>query len=143
MNTKTLLLAAGTLATIVFVGSPNAFAHHGWGSYDAELKASMTITEIRWINPHDLVYATDADGNKWRLLLAPPARNRRFNFGPGTVEVGDEIEVLAAKHPARFEAKVHTIFKGGEEVYRYYYPGGVDSIDRLGGTVQEPRGRRD
>lgn len=140
MNRKTLpiLLCLGLMIGI----SAPVDAHHGWSVYNAELRTTMTITRIRWINPHDMVYATDEDGNEWTLLLAPPVRNRRFGFGPGTVEVGDVVEILGAKHPRRFEAKVHTISKDGEEVYRYYYSSSQDSIERLGGTVQEPRERR-
>lgn len=117
-------------------------AHHGWGGYTNELNESMTITEVRWINPHDLVIAKDANGKEWRLLLAPPARNRRFGFGPGTVEVGDVVQILGAAHPSRSEAKVHVITRDDEEVYRYYYNSGKDSQERIGGTVQKPRGER-
>lgn len=128
--------------TTIFVCAVQASAHHGWSGYRTEMRETMTVTEVRWINPHDVLRATDTQGNEWELLLAPPARNRNFGFGPGTIEVGDQIEVLGAKHPSRFEAKVHTIEVGGDEVYRYYYSSGQDSQQRLGGTVQESRNRR-
>ena len=88
-----------------------ASAHHGWGGYTSELNAQMTVTEVRWINPHDIVIAKDSSGKEWRLLLAPPLRNRRFGFGPGTIEVGDGVQILlatgdksAAIQPARLSS---------------------------------------
>ena len=119
-----------------------ASAHHGWGGYTSELNAQMTVTEVRWINPHDIVIAKDSSGKEWRLLLAPPLRNRRFGFGPGTIEVGDVVQILGAAHPSRAEAKVHVITRNDEEVYRYYYNSGLDSQERIGGTVQKSRNRR-
>lgn len=140
MNCKTrrkkLLLSVS--AGVGLLLSVQATAHHGWGGYNAELRESMTVTQVRWINPHDLVRAMDAAGKEWTLLLGPPARNRRFGFGPGTVELGDVVEILGARHPTKNEAKVHTITVDGEEVYRYMYSSKQDSIDRLGGTVQKP-----
>lgn len=133
---KSILVIAGALA------ATTAFAHHGWGGYDREIRTSMTITKVRWINPHDLLYATAEDGTEWTLLLAPPVRNRRYGFGPGTVEVGDVVEILAAGHPSRNEAKVHVITRGGEEVYRYLYSEDTDSLEKLGGTTQKPRAER-
>lgn len=119
-----------------------ASAHHGWGGYSVELNESMTVTEVRWINPHDIVIAKDASGKEWRLLLAPPLRNRRFGFGPGTIEVGDVVQILGAAHASRAEAKVHVITRKDEEVYRYYYDSGLDSQKRIGGTVQQPRNKK-
>ena len=57
-----------------------AFAHHGWGGYKDWLDIKVTITTVRLGNPHDRLVGRDSDGNEWNLLLAPPARNRRFGF---------------------------------------------------------------
>lgn len=127
------LILAGLLAATA------SYAHHGWSMYNREINEPMTVTRTRWINPHDMLYAQAEDGTEWTLLLAPPARNRRFGFGPDTVEVGDVIHILAAGHPYRNEAKVHVITRDGEEVYRYFYSSGQDSMERIGGTLQEPR----
>ena len=116
-----------------------AFAHHGWGGYDREIREPMTVTRIKWGNPHDLVWATGADGTEWTLVVGPPARNRKFGFGPGMVDVGDTVDVLGAGHPRKPEAKVHVISRDGEEVYRYYYSANQDSQERLGGTVPQQR----
>lgn len=130
-------LLAGLLLSAV------ATAHHGWGGYNREIREPMTITAIKWANPHDLVFATAEDGTEWTLLLAPPIRNRKYGFGPGIVEVGDVVQILGAGHPSKPEAKVHTITRDGEEVYRYLYTATTDSQEKIGGTTQQPRGKRD
>ena len=60
-----------------------AYAHHGWGGYKEKLEMTVTVTTVKLGNPHDRLVAVDDDGREWNLLLAPPARNRRFGFGDG------------------------------------------------------------
>lgn len=109
-----------------------AHAHHGWGGYKTEVEMTLTISELKLGNPHDRLIATDADGQEWNLLLAPPARNRRFGFDENTLSVGDEVELLGARHPRRNEIKVHCIFVAGESVYTYRYNNGKSSLARRG-----------
>lgn len=107
-----------------------AQAHHGWGGYKERIQASVTITEVKLGNPHDRLIATDDAGQQWNLLLAPPARNRRFGFNEDSISVGDVIEIYAQKHPQRFELKVHCIYKSGEILYTYRYNNGRTSLAR-------------
>ena len=97
---------------------------------------SLVITELKLGNPHDRLVAEDADGNEWNLLLAPPARNRRFGFGEDTLAVGDEIELFGQKHPDKREVKVHFIDLEGERVYIYKYDNGRTSMERM--RISEP-----
>jgi len=108
----------------------SAAAHHGWGGYKERMKMSMTVTELKLRNPHDRLIATDEQGREWNLLLAPPARNRRFGFNAQSLAVGDVIDVFGQKHPKRLELKVHCIDKDGENLYTYRYDGGRTSLER-------------
>jgi len=120
-------LAAATLLLPSFV-----FAHHGWGGYTTEVAMSVTVTGLRLGNPHDRLLAVDADGREWNLLLAPPARNRRFGFGEQSVSVGDVIDLFGRRHPKRLEIKVHCISRDGVNLYTYRYDDGRSSLERLG-----------
>ena len=88
--------------------------------------------QAAFANPHDRLIATDAEGREWNLLLAPPARNRRFGFNEETLSIGDEIELFGRRHPKRLEIKVHCIFLDGEGVYTYRYNNGKSSLLRHG-----------
>ena len=113
-----------------FALAPAALAHHGWGGYKERLEMTVTVTELVLRNPHDRLLAVDADGNEWNLLLAPPARNRRFGFSEESVTVGDELELYGQKHPDRNEVKVHCLYRGGENIYTYRYDNGRTSLSR-------------
>lgn len=110
-----------------------AYAHHGWGGYKEKLEMFVTITELKLGNPHDRLIAKDEAGTEWNLLLAPPARNRRFGFNEDSLSVGDVIELYGQKHPKRLEVKVHCIYKNGESLYTYRYDNGRTSLARQRG----------
>ena len=128
---STVLVTAGATVA-VFLWASNAFAHHGWGSYKEEIEITLTIRELKLGNPHDRLIAEDAEGQEWNLLMAPPARNRRFGFDETTVSVGQEIKLIGQKHPNRREIKVHCLFRDGTAVYTYRYNGGTSSLKRSG-----------
>lgn len=108
-----------------------ANAHHGWGFYGDIVEFEFTVAELKLGNPHDRVVATDKEQQRWNLLLAPPARNRRFGFDENTLVVGDLIHVIGAKHSSKLEIKVHCINVNGENVYTYRYDNGKSSFERL------------
>ena len=122
-----MTLAAGLVATLLL---PAANAHPGWGGYKDRLELTVTITELKLGNPHDRLIAVDEEGNEWNLLLAPPARNRRFGFNEESISVGDIVELYGQKHPRRLELKVHCIYKNGENLYTYRYDNGRSSLER-------------
>ncbi len=115
--------------SIVVAASP-AFAHHGWGGYQDVVEMVLTVTALKLGNPHDRLIAADESGQEWDLLLAPPARNRRFGFSEKSISVGDEIELYGQKHPNRFEVKVHCLYRAGEMLYTYRYDNGRSSLSR-------------
>ena len=125
--------AITTLVLVIITGSLAALpaaAHHGWGGYKDRVELTVTIVELKLGNPHDRLIAADDTGQEWNLLLAPPARNRRFGFSAASVSVGDVVEFLGQKHPRRHEIKVHCLYRGGENLYTYRYDSGQTSLDR-------------
>ncbi len=123
-NARRLLLTAMILATSA------VYAHHGWGGYKERLEITVTVTELILRNPHDRLLAMDEEGTEWNLLLAPPARNRRFGFSEASVSVGDALELYGQKHPRREEIKVHCLYRAGELIYTYRYENGRTSLSR-------------
>ena len=117
-------------SVLLVVAASTVFAHHGWSGYKEVIEMSVTVTELKLGNPHDRLIATDESGKEWNLLLAPPARNRRFGFSEESVSVGDEISLFGQKHPKRFEVKVHCLYRGGEMLYTYRYDNGRSSLSR-------------
>ena len=130
---RLLLISIASLLGAV----PVATAHHGWGGYRDSLVLTVTVTELVLRNPHDRLRAVDAEGNEWNLLLAPPARNRRFGFNEESVSVGDVIDLYGRKHPSRNEVKVHCLYRGGELLYTYRYDDGRTSLERSRGSERE------
>lgn len=98
---------------------------------------SATVTELKLGNPHDRIMAMDDSGQEWNLLLAPPARNRRFGFSGESVSVGDEIVLYGQKHPKRNEIKVHCLYRDDEMIYTYRYDNGRNSLSRSRRTSKE------
>lgn len=129
--TRLLVFLCVVTATIAVLQSP-AEAHHGWSSYRTDVEMAVTVTELKLGNPHDRLLVTDAEGTEWQLLLAPPARNRRFGFTEDTLSVGDVVDIFGQRHSSRREIKVHCIFVEGEAVYTYRYNSGTSSLKRRG-----------
>ncbi len=118
------------IGTLLVSAWSTVLAHHGWGGYKEVIEMSATVTELKLGNPHDRLIATDESGQEWNLLLAPPARNRRFGFSAESISVGDEIEMYGQKHPKRFEVKVHCLYRDDEMIYTYRYNNGRTSLSR-------------
>ena len=124
-------------AVLLLVAAVPVFAHHGWNGYKEVIEMSATVTVLKLGNPHDRLIATDESGQEWNLLLAPPARNRRFGFNEESVSVGDELNLFGQKHPQRFEIKVHCLYRDGEMLYTYRYDNGRSSLSRSRRTDKE------
>tara|TARA_B100000953_G_scaffold225774_1_gene187289 strand:+ start:659 stop:1069 length:411 start_codon:yes stop_codon:yes gene_type:complete len=122
--------------TIMFMGlltSRYSFAHHGWSYYKDDFRLTLIVTELKLRNPHDQIIGMDSDGRTWNLVLAPPARNRRYGFDENTILVDQEIHIFGRKHPEKLEIKVHCLYKGDSLVYTYRYYFGRTSLQRYGG----------
>ena len=129
-NIGLVLRSAIWLAALSVFAMPS-MAHHGWSFYDTDIEIDVTVVTLMLINPHDRFIGKDAEGQEWNLLLAPPARNRRFGFGPDNISIGDEVMIVGRRHPSKYEAKVHYIVRDGERIYTYRYDSGISSEERI------------
>jgi hypothetical protein len=77
-----------------------AFAHHGWGSYDAQNPVTLTgpVRTLEFVNPHVHVDLT-ADGKDWELTFAPPSRMQSRGAVESLIKVGATI--TAYGYPSR------------------------------------------
>jgi hypothetical protein len=127
----------GLTPILLAVVASSAFAHHGWRGYQDVIEMAVSVTELKLGNPHDRLIATDESGQEWNLLLAPPARNRRFGFSEESIAVGDAIVLYGQKHPDRHEIKVHCLYRDDEMLYTYRYDNGRSSLSRSRSTDKE------
>ena len=135
MNERIRIFLSGLAGSVLLLAS--AHAHHGWGGYVERVEGTFTIISVKLGNPHDRLVAVDDDGREWNLLLAPPARNRRFGFSEDSIAVDDRIELYGLKHPSRLEVKVHCLYKDGENIYTYRYDNGRTSLSRVRGESRD------
>ena len=136
-NGKRALTPFFMIGISLVCAASTAFAHHGWSGYKDVMEMSVTVIELKLGNPHDRLIATDESGQEWNLLLAPPARNRRFGFSEESVSVGDELLLYGQKHPKRYEVKVHCLYRAGEMLYTYRYDNGRSSLSRSSRSDRE------
>jgi hypothetical protein len=90
MKKHLLVLAASG----VVLASGAAFAHHGWGSYDASKMVIIesAITRVEWQNPHVHLDVNHANA-KWELVLAPPFRMDARGLKPEMIATGTRVRV--------------------------------------------------
>jgi hypothetical protein len=69
-----------------------ALAHHGWGSYDAGRKLSVTsaVQKVEWQNPHVLIVVT-YQNKPWDAVLAPPFRMNARGLDPEMLKPGASV----------------------------------------------------
>jgi hypothetical protein len=69
-----------------------AFAHHGWGSYDAARLVSMTsaVRQVQWENPHVTLVVSHENKN-WDAVLAPPFRMSARGLQPEMIRPGTSV----------------------------------------------------
>ena len=79
-----------------------AFAHHGWGSYDASTPITVTgpIETSKYENPRATITVKAAD-KVWTVTLAPVARMQSRGATPELVAVGKTV--TAYGYPSRVE----------------------------------------
>ncbi len=71
-----------------------AFAHHGWGTYDAGKKFTISspVANLMWQNPHVHIHVTH-QGATWEAVLAPPFRMDARGLSPDLIRAGTRVEV--------------------------------------------------
>ena len=71
-----------------------ALAHHGWAwTEDGFFELTGTVAAIYYGNPHPTL-DVEANGETWRVDLAPPRASQNAGFMEDTAKVGDEVTVL-------------------------------------------------
>jgi hypothetical protein len=78
-------------AALLFIGP--AFAHHGWGSYDAAHPFTVTgpILTSKFENPHATIRVRGSDDKVWTVTLAPTSRMNSRGAVESVVAVGNTI----------------------------------------------------
>ena len=112
-----VLLGAAVLSVagpLIFAGS--LFAHHGRGdAYDMQNPVTLngTVTEVRWANPHVVIFmdVADDDGNvvNWGFENSNVSTLARQGYSRRTLRVGQEITALV--NPSRQGAPVGIVVK--------------------------------
>lgn len=95
------LVALCTALTGNLIMSRHAFAHHGWGAYDASKTLNLTgsITESSYANPHGVIRLhVDAAGKTWVVVLAPPSRMKSRGLSQEMLRVGITATVVGYPH---------------------------------------------
>ncbi len=71
-----------------------AFAHHGWGSYEAAKKFTIAspVEHLAWQNPHVHIHVTH-QGATWEAVLAPPFRMQARGLSPELIKTGTKVQV--------------------------------------------------
>jgi hypothetical protein len=71
-----------------------AFAHHGWGTYEAGKKFTISspVGHLMWQNPHVHIHVTH-QGATWEAVLAPPFRMEARGLSPALIKAGTSIQV--------------------------------------------------
>lgn len=82
----TLLLAA-------LLAAP-ALAHHGWGSYDADVVMTFDtrIERVHYRNPHASIDVS-RDGRTWHVVLAPVSRMSARGLPDGALAEGTTVTI--------------------------------------------------
>jgi hypothetical protein len=82
-----------SLSGLLLLGGA-AFAHHGWGSYDAGRKFTLTSTvqRVDWQNPH-VTLVVNQDRKAWDAVLAPPFRMSARGLNPDMIKPGTTVAV--------------------------------------------------
>ena len=104
MDKRTILI---TLAAVVSAGA--AWAHHGWGSYDATkvFTISAPVESLSWADPHAHVMLK-YQGASWEATLAPLFRMQSRGITqdmlkPGTPVVVEGYPSTRTEHEMRAE----------------------------------------
>jgi Family of unknown function (DUF6152) len=72
-----------------------AFAHHGWGSYDAQraMTLEVKLDQVHYRNPHAEVSITH-QGKTWNAVLAPTTRMSARGLPDGALAAGKTITIV-------------------------------------------------
>ena len=112
---KKLLTFFAVAAGLSIVAGPLS-AHHGRGdAYDMQHPVTLTgtVTEVRWANPHVVIFmdVTDDNGNvvNWGFENSNVSTLARQGYNRRTLRIGEEITAMV--NPSRQGAPVGIVLK--------------------------------
>ena len=97
------MLRVMTAASAIVLAAGAAFAHHGWGSYDAAHPVTVDgqILTSKYENPHALI-TVKAPDKVWTVTLAPVSRMQSRGAPAELVAVGKTVSAYG--YPSTVEA---------------------------------------
>ena len=89
------MMSRSALALAFVLAGGAAFAHHGWGSYDAKRTLTIigSVEHLEWQNPHVHIHVAH-EGAAWEAVLAPPFRMEARGLSPALIKAGTPVEVV-------------------------------------------------
>lgn len=113
------------IAVVMLAAGTAAYAHHGWSwTEDGFFELRGKITAIYIGNPHATL-DVDAEGEAWRVEMAPPSRTIAAGFTEEVAKVGDAVTAIGNRSLDEKEKRMKAvrIIVGGK-MYDVY-PGRV------------------
>lgn len=102
------MLISGAAGVALLAAGP-ALAHHGWSwTEDGFFELKGVIKDIYIGNPHATL-DVDADGEVWRVELAPPSATMRAGFTEDVAKVGDEVTALGNRSRDAAEKRMKAV----------------------------------
>jgi hypothetical protein len=88
---RRFILASAVIAAVSAIAAA-AYAHHGWGSYDAANPVTVAgpIQALKFENPHAEITVKGAD-KVWTVTLAPTSRMTSRGASANVVAVGKAV----------------------------------------------------
>lgn len=89
---RRFILPAAVVSSVVVLAAVGAFAHHGWGSYDAANPVTVAgpVQMLKFENPHAEIAVKGAD-KVWTVTLAPTSRMTSRGASAAVVAVGKTV----------------------------------------------------
>lgn len=108
-------------AALMLAASGAAYAHHGWSwTQDGFFELRGKIAAIYIGNPHATL-DVDAEGEVWRVELAPPARTIAAGFTQEVAKVGDEVTAIGNRSQDETEKRMKAVrITTGGKTYDVY-----------------------
>ena len=96
-------------AAVILAAGTAAFAHHGWSwTQDGFFELRGRITAIYIGNPHATL-DVDAEGEAWRVEMAPPSRTIAAGFTEEVAKVGDEVTAIGNRSLDETEKRMKAV----------------------------------
>jgi hypothetical protein len=96
-------------AAVILAAGTTAYAHHGWSwTPDGFFELRGKITALYIGNPHATL-DVDAEGEAWRVEMAPPSRTIAAGFTEEVAKVGDEVTAIGNRSLEATEKRMKAV----------------------------------